>query len=434
MTTFGGQATFPSTRSPRISPTQRRNVRLSLRSGVTSLSSFGDGPRRRRREAGDVGIGRLRVCVDVGGQIDRAPASIKPAHAPACARRISRLVSGLDRSIGWMGFSNSTFQTPPNTQAAAGKQAAIGIAGPPRSSSTAAAAATATPRLTRAACARSKSPWRMRTARRRGCDGYVGAGRGPAALFAHDTSHTSHGTYTHTHQAPLFATDQQQQDGGRPSSALTIVGEDVEAAPGKVATDGAASPQQRPAASSVLWSVCPFILVAETCTRLSYYGLAGSLVLLFQSKLGLSNSEADNHYAVWSGLCYCTPLIGPCVLGSRSETAHPTTVFSRTRRPQSQIIHIRTGGWLADTHWGRFRTIATCSCIYLLGLLLLIITVWPGGPAAANNGASASALIFTAIYIVAAGDGGVKPNVCTFGADQFDRRVPEQRRELESFL
>lgn len=100
-------------------------------------------------------------------------------------------------------------------------------------------------------------------------------------------------------------------------------------------------------------------------------------------------------------------------------------------RPSQKHIHPYPGGWLADTYLGRFRTIATSSCIYLLGLCLLIVTVIPGGP---SDGASASALIFTSIYIVAAGDGGVKPNVCTFGADQFDRRMPEERQELESFL
>jgi solute carrier family 15 (peptide/histidine transporter), member 3/4 len=131
------------------------------------------------------------------------------------------------------------------------------------------------------------------------------------------------------------------------------------------------------------------------------------------------------------------------------------------------------GGWLADTYLGRFRCIALFSSVYLMGLLLLILAVWPAGPA--SDAASSSALIFGAIYLVALGDGGIKPNVCTFilhtthhhhhhhhqnnqptnqtnkqtnkqqnqtinqptgtfGADQFDRRRPEERRELESFF
>lgn len=120
--------------------------------------------------------------------------------------------------------------------------------------------------------------------------------------------------------------------------------------------------------------------------------------------------QADNQYAIWSGLCYCTPLIG---------------------------------GWLADTYLGRFRCIALASCVYLVGILLLVVAVWPHGPAADGSSgsgsgsaasSSASVLIFAAIYVVALGDGGIKPNVCTLGADQYDRSKPQQRREMESFF
>lgn len=51
---------------------------------------------------------------------------------------------------------------------------------------------------------------------------------------------------------------------------------------------------------SILLSVCSFILLCEFCERLSYYGLAGSLVLLFQSRLGMTNSEVRP-----CGLCAC---------------------------------------------------------------------------------------------------------------------------------
>ena len=43
---------------------------------------------------------------------------------------------------------------------------------------------------------------------------------------------------------------------------------------------------------------------------MAYYGLAGSLILFFQTQLGLSNAEADIQYSYWSGACYITPLIG----------------------------------------------------------------------------------------------------------------------------
>jgi peptide/histidine transporter 3/4 len=159
--------------------------------------------------------------------------------------------------------------------------------------------------------------------------------------------------------------------------------------------------------SQVLWRVCSFILVTEFCERLSYYGVGGSLVLLFQSRLNYTNAQADNAYAIWSGLCYCAPLLG---------------------------------GWLADSYLGRFKTIGIFSGIYLVGLLVLIIGVLPrdltdasgGGAAAARR--TTEALVYMGIYTLALGDGGIKPNVSTFGADQFDTRLAEGKRAMESFF
>ena len=45
-----------------------------------------------------------------------------------------------------------------------------------------------------------------------------------------------------------------------------------------------------------------------------------------------------------------------------------------------------------------------------------------------------AAFFFPAIYIVALGTGGIKPNVSTMGADQFDLRYSRDRKEKESFF
>lgn len=36
--------------------------------------------------------------------------------------------------------------------------------------------------------------------------------------------------------------------------------------------------------------------------------------------------------------------------------------------------------------------------------------------------------------MIALGTGGIKPNVSAFGADQFDERIPQDKREKESFF
>ena len=74
--------------------------------------------------------------------------------------------------------------------------------------------------------------------------------------------------------------------------------------------------------------------------------------------MNYSNADADVQYSAWMGVCYVTPLLG---------------------------------GYIADTYLGRYYTILVFISIYLLGLVSL-------------------------------GTGGIKPNVSTLGADQFDER------------
>lgn len=55
----------------------------------------------------------------------------------------------------------------------------------------------------------------------------------------------------------------------------------------------------------------------------------GSLVLLFEKELDMSNVEADTQFALWSGVCYVMPLFGGWVADSyfgecRHALAHET--------------------------------------------------------------------------------------------------------------
>ena len=139
---------------------------------------------------------------------------------------------------------------------------------------------------------------------------------------------------------------------------------------------------------SVLKGVAGYIIVAEFCERLAYFGFAGSLVLFFQTHMEMSNAEADIQYAAWSGACYVTPLLG---------------------------------GFIADAYLGRFATVLLFCFIYIVGLIFITIGALPGD--------AKDFIIFPAMYIIALGTGGIKPNVCTLGADQFD-----DRKEKESFF
>ncbi len=134
-------------------------------------------------------------------------------------------------------------------------------------------------------------------------------------------------------------------------------------------------------------------MLLEFCERLAYYGFAGSLVLFFQTKLNMSNEDAVNQFYAWNGFVYVTPLIG---------------------------------GYIADAYLGRYKTILYFSLLYLVGLALFVFGSVPG--------AIVQGVIFTAMYTVAMGAGGIKPNVSTMGADQFDPKIPQDKKESEQFF
>jgi peptide/histidine transporter 3/4 len=147
---------------------------------------------------------------------------------------------------------------------------------------------------------------------------------------------------------------------------------------------------------SVLKNVTSYIIITEFCERLAYYGFAGSLVLFFQTILKYSNAESDIQYSTWSGVCYVTPLLG---------------------------------GYIADTYLGRYKTILAFCLLYVIGLIFLVSGAAPNQSTGATAG-----LAFIGIYLISFGTGGIKPNVSTLGADQFDTKYEQDRIEKESFF
>ena len=145
-----------------------------------------------------------------------------------------------------------------------------------------------------------------------------------------------------------------------------------------------------PNRESVLKTKAIYIIATEFCERLAYYGFAGSLVLFFETQLKMDNEEAINQFNLWNGFVYVTPLIG---------------------------------GYIADTYWSRYSTIKWFALLYLFGLVMFNISTVP------DFSDSTKPLVFLAIYIIALGAGGIKPNVSTLGADQFE--VLEYQQDLD---
>ena len=152
-------------------------------------------------------------------------------------------------------------------------------------------------------------------------------------------------------------------------------------------------------------TVCPYILGNEFCERLAFYGLSTNLVIYLTRVMGQEPGFAAVQVNLFEGTCYLTPLLG---------------------------------AWLADGLWGRYKTILVFSLIYLVGMLFLAATAFVPGltPTSAEPEPTAmqSAVLYTSLYIVALGTGGIKPNVSAFGADQFDDADPRDRKEKRSFF
>eukprot|EP00462_Mataza_sp_D1_P018959 CAMPEP_0175132628 /NCGR_PEP_ID=MMETSP0087-20121206/7173_1 /TAXON_ID=136419 /ORGANISM="Unknown Unknown, Strain D1" /LENGTH=505 /DNA_ID=CAMNT_0016414989 /DNA_START=189 /DNA_END=1706 /DNA_ORIENTATION=- len=107
----------------------------------------------------------------------------------------------------------------------------------------------------------------------------------------------------------------------------------------------------------------------------------------------MSTARADMHTVTWNGMCFVTPLIG---------------------------------GWLADAYIGRYRAIIYFSIVFLVGLIGITLS--------SQEKLLSSGIFFFSLYVVALGTGGIKPNVSTFGADQFDDQNPVEAAQKEGFF
>ncbi|KAK9822864.1 hypothetical protein WJX81_005939 [Elliptochloris bilobata] len=166
--------------------------------------------------------------------------------------------------------------------------------------------------------------------------------------------------------------------------------------------DTADAPPKR---RSTLLTVCPFILGNEFCERLAYYGLSTNLIIYMTRVMRYSPAFASAQLTLFEGTAYLTPILG---------------------------------AWLADAAWGRYKTILVFSIIYMVGLVVLCASAWLPGWTPRPDDDSAkwfqSGALFAALYIVALGTGGIKPNVSAFGADQLDVTDPQDRKDKNSFF
>ncbi|RDX63083.1 Protein NRT1/ PTR FAMILY 4.5, partial [Mucuna pruriens] len=106
------------------------------------------------------------------------------------------------------------------------------------------------------------------------------------------------------------------------------------------------------------------------------------------------------------------------------------------------------GGIISDTYLSRFKTCVLFACMELLGYGILTVQAWihhlrpiPCKGVAASQmgeckGASGgqAAILYTGLYLIALGTGGIKAALPALGADQFDEKDPKEAAQLSSFF
>ena len=76
------------------------------------------------------------------------------------------------------------------------------------------------------------------------------------------------------------------------------------------------------------------------------------------------------------------------------------------------------GAYIADTRWGRYKTVCGCVAIALLGHTLLIVSAVPG---VIDHPHGALACFVIAVIVMGIGTGGFKANVSPLVAEQYKK-------------
>lgn len=160
------------------------------------------------------------------------------------------------------------------------------------------------------------------------------------------------------------------------------------------------------------WRACSFVVVYEVFERMAYYGISANLILYLTKKLHQGTVTSANNVTNWVGTVWMTPILG---------------------------------AYIADAHLGRYWTFVIASAIYLLGMSVLTLAVSVPGlrpphcsdpdPAHCKKASTLElAVFYGALYTLAIGTGGTKPNISTIGADQFDEFEPKEKAHKLSFF
>ncbi|XP_022167051.1 peptide transporter family 1-like isoform X2 [Myzus persicae] len=138
-----------------------------------------------------------------------------------------------------------------------------------------------------------------------------------------------------------------------------------------------------------------YIFGNELCERFSFYGLKTTLVLFFTIIQKYDQDTSTIIFHIFMVFSYMSPLFGAII---------------------------------ADSYWGKYRTIFILSLVHAMGNILVAIT------SLVTSVSLHFQRLFTIIglLLTSVGAGGIKPCVAAFGGDQFV--LPDQEDRLQMFF
>ncbi|CAK8674321.1 unnamed protein product [Clavelina lepadiformis] len=152
---------------------------------------------------------------------------------------------------------------------------------------------------------------------------------------------------------------------------------------------------------SEVWSQYPkhvtFIVGNEFCERFSYYGMRSVLLLYLRNYLHWDDNTATSVYHTFTVLAYLFPLVGAVI---------------------------------ADSYWGKYKTIIVLSVVYVFGHIVKTIGSIPYVPTQTAH----AILSMFGLFFIAVGTGGIKPCVSSFGGDQFSVDQKYVRKQFFSLF
>ncbi|KAM0911168.1 hypothetical protein ACQ4PT_013672 [Festuca glaucescens] len=171
-------------------------------------------------------------------------------------------------------------------------------------------------------------------------------------------------------------------------------------------SDGTVDFNRQPALkqSTGNWRACFFVLGAEFSECMCFAAVARNLVTYLTTVLHESNVDAARNVSTRTGSCFLTPVVG---------------------------------AFLADSYWGRYKTIVVFLSVYIVGMFILTSSAalpWLLPRFSDEHVGVHRAAVYLGLYLVALGTGGIKPCCAALGADQFDSADQTERVAKGSFF